>query len=154
MRDGVNINSSAKIERLVLSDEIKNLESRTCFVKLCGNYPITKLTVKLQSQNKLLALMYKSFANDSGVNKCQQEKNIKEEVARKPTQDIEAQLYATSADSVKQLDSTNEQAKRSIQIKIALESVKNDKRNESLEQKSEIKALEGIKKNLIIKANT
>lgn len=48
MRDGVNINSAQRIKRLVLPDEIKNLPARTCFVKLCGNYPITKLEVDLQ----------------------------------------------------------------------------------------------------------
>ena len=64
MRDGVNINSSEKIERLVLPDEIKNLDPRTCFVKLCGNYPITKLEVKLQSQNRFLILMYKIFVKN------------------------------------------------------------------------------------------
>ena len=50
MRDGVNINSQQKIKRLVLPDEVKNLKERTCYVKLCGNYPITKLEVKLQDQ--------------------------------------------------------------------------------------------------------
>lgn len=48
IRDGVNINSSIRMKRLVLPDEIKNLEPNSCFVKLCGNYPITKLKVKLQ----------------------------------------------------------------------------------------------------------
>lgn len=54
MRDGVNINSAEKIKRLVLPDEIKNLPPRTCFVKLCGNYPITQLEVKLQARKKLI----------------------------------------------------------------------------------------------------
>jgi type IV conjugative transfer system coupling protein TraD len=48
IRDGVNINSSIRMKRLVLPDEIKNLEPNSCFVKLCGNYPITRLKVKLQ----------------------------------------------------------------------------------------------------------
>jgi type IV secretory pathway TraG/TraD family ATPase VirD4 len=63
MRDGVNINSAQKIKRLVLPDEVKNLEPRTCFVKLCGNYPITKLKVKLQVPSKLLKFFYRLFAN-------------------------------------------------------------------------------------------
>ena len=50
MRDGVNINSHEKIKRLILPDEVKNLPERTCFVKLCGNYPVTTLKVKLQNQ--------------------------------------------------------------------------------------------------------
>ena len=62
MRDGVNINSVQKIKRLVLPDEIKNLTPRTCFVKLCGNYPITKLKVKLQTHNWIFILFYKLSA--------------------------------------------------------------------------------------------
>ena len=50
IRDGVNINSSIRMKRLVLPDEIKNLEPNSCFVKLCGNYPITKLKVELQAR--------------------------------------------------------------------------------------------------------
>ena len=50
MRDGVNINSAIRIKRLVLPDEIKNLEPNSCFVKLCGNYPIAKLKVNLQAR--------------------------------------------------------------------------------------------------------
>jgi type IV conjugative transfer system coupling protein TraD len=59
MRDGVNINSAKKIKRLVLPDEVKNLPERTCFVKLCGNYPITKLKVKLQTHSWILKFFYK-----------------------------------------------------------------------------------------------
>lgn len=50
IRDGVNINSLIRMKRLVLPDEIKNLEPNSCFVKLCGNYPITKLKVDLQAR--------------------------------------------------------------------------------------------------------
>ena len=50
IRDGVNINSSIRMKRLVLPDEIKNLEPNNCFVKLCGNYPITRLKVDLQAR--------------------------------------------------------------------------------------------------------
>ena len=38
------------MKRLVLPDEIKNLEPNSCFVKLCGNYPITRLKVDLQAR--------------------------------------------------------------------------------------------------------
>jgi len=61
MRDGVNINSAAKIKRLVLPDEVKNLPPLTCYVKLCGEYPITKLTVRLQAQSRLSISGYKLF---------------------------------------------------------------------------------------------
>ena len=61
MRDGVNINSAEKIKRLVLPDEVKNLPPLTCYVKLCGEYPITKLKVKLQAQGKLLMFFSKIF---------------------------------------------------------------------------------------------
>ena len=52
MRDGVNINTALRLQRLVLPDEIKNLETNSCFVKLCGNYPITKLKIALQARSK------------------------------------------------------------------------------------------------------
>ena len=67
MRDGVNINSAVKIKRLVLPDELKNLEPNHCFVKLCGNYPITKLRVKLQAPGQVLTFFYKLFSR-SGKN--------------------------------------------------------------------------------------
>jgi len=59
MRDGVNINSSEKIKRLVLPDEVKNLAPRTCYVKLCGKYPITKLRVRLQVLSKSMIFIYR-----------------------------------------------------------------------------------------------
>jgi type IV secretory pathway TraG/TraD family ATPase VirD4 len=61
MRDGVNINSAQKLQRLVLPDEVKNLPARSCFVKLCGNHPITKLKVKLQVPSRFLKFCYKIF---------------------------------------------------------------------------------------------
>ena len=67
MRDGVNINSTVKMQRLVLADELKNLEPNSCFVKLCGNYPITKLRVKLQAPGRVLIFFYKLFRK-SGKN--------------------------------------------------------------------------------------
>jgi len=65
MRDGVNINSAQKIKRLVLPDEVKNLPARTCFVKLCGNYPITKLEVKLQVYGWFSMFLFKLFRKSS-----------------------------------------------------------------------------------------
>jgi hypothetical protein len=68
MRDGVNINSAQKIKRLVLPDEVKNLPTRTCFVKLCGNYPITMLKVNLQAHGWLSIFFYKLFRKASKSN--------------------------------------------------------------------------------------
>ncbi|MCC8368956.1 MAG: type IV secretion system DNA-binding domain-containing protein, partial [Rickettsia endosymbiont of Oxypoda opaca] len=48
VRDGVNLNSSERIIPLVLPTEVLNLPTRTCYVKLAENYPITKLEMKLQ----------------------------------------------------------------------------------------------------------
>jgi len=45
----------------VLPDEVKNLPARSCFVKLCGNYPITKLKVKLQVHGWFSMFFYKLF---------------------------------------------------------------------------------------------
>ena len=61
MRDGVNINSAEKIKRLVLPDEVKNLPPLTCYVKLCGEYPITKLKMELQVQGSVPMGSYKLF---------------------------------------------------------------------------------------------
>ena len=71
MRDGVNINSAQKMKRLVLPDEIKNLEARTCFVKLCGNYPVAKLSMDIQAPSKHLLFFYKLLAK-----KEKQESNV------------------------------------------------------------------------------
>ena len=71
MRDGVNINSAHKMKRLVLPDEIKNLEARTCFVKLCGNYPVAKLKMDIQAPSKHLLFFYKLLAK-----KQKQESNV------------------------------------------------------------------------------
>jgi type IV conjugative transfer system coupling protein TraD len=75
MRDGVNINSTKKIKRLVLPDEVKNLPERTCFVKLCGNYPITKLKVKLQTHGWMLKFFYKLF-NKNAVGNVESDKDV------------------------------------------------------------------------------
>ncbi|HJD59791.1 MAG TPA: type IV secretion system DNA-binding domain-containing protein [Rickettsia endosymbiont of Omalisus fontisbellaquei] len=48
VRDGVNLNTSERVVPLVLPTEILNLPTRTCYVKLAENYPITKLEMKLQ----------------------------------------------------------------------------------------------------------
>ena len=48
VRDGVNINNNERVRQLVMPEEIKNLPNRTCFVRLAGNYPITKLTMEIQ----------------------------------------------------------------------------------------------------------
>ena len=48
MRDGVNINTNERTTPLVMPTEILSLPTRTCYVRLSGQYPITKLTMKLQ----------------------------------------------------------------------------------------------------------
>ena len=47
IRDGVNLNTVEKIETLVMPTEIMNLESLSCYVKLYGNWPITKINMPL-----------------------------------------------------------------------------------------------------------
>lgn len=49
MRDGVNMHSLEKRKLLVMPSEIMNLEDLTCYVKLAGNIPITKLQMNLQT---------------------------------------------------------------------------------------------------------
>ncbi len=48
MRDGVNINNIQRKRLLVMPSEIMTLPDLTCYVKLAGNYPIIKLTMRLQ----------------------------------------------------------------------------------------------------------
>ena len=90
MRDGVNINSAQKIKRLVLPDEVKNLPTRTCFVKLCGNYPITMLKVNLQAHSKMMMFFYKLFRKSKKRN----ENLVK--ITEEPIVDI-ANNFPTSA---------------------------------------------------------
>jgi type IV secretory pathway TraG/TraD family ATPase VirD4 len=49
MRDGVNMNNIEKKKLLVMPSEIMNLPDLTCYVRLAGNIPITKLTMNLQT---------------------------------------------------------------------------------------------------------
>ncbi|MCZ6903767.1 MAG: type IV secretion system DNA-binding domain-containing protein, partial [Rickettsia endosymbiont of Ixodes persulcatus] len=49
MRDGVNMHSLEKRKLLVMPSEIMNLEDLTCYVKLVGNFPTTKLQMNLQT---------------------------------------------------------------------------------------------------------
>ncbi len=49
MRDGVNMHSLEKRKLLVMPSEIMNLPDLTCYVKLMGNFPITKLQMNLQT---------------------------------------------------------------------------------------------------------
>ncbi|KDO02306.1 type IV secretion system DNA-binding domain-containing protein [Rickettsia tamurae] len=49
MRDGVNMHSLEKRKLLVMPSEIMNLEDLICYVKLAGNFPITKLPMNLQT---------------------------------------------------------------------------------------------------------
>ncbi len=49
MRDGVNMSHLEKRKLLVMPSEIMNLPDLTCYVKLAGNFPITKLQMNLQT---------------------------------------------------------------------------------------------------------
>ena len=49
MRDGVNMNHLERRKLLVMPSEIMNLPDLTCYVKLAGNFPITKLPMNLQT---------------------------------------------------------------------------------------------------------
>jgi type IV conjugative transfer system coupling protein TraD len=59
VRDGVNINSVNTTKPLVMPNQIKDLKPRTCYVKFPQGYPITKLTVDLQTQSRFLLLLYR-----------------------------------------------------------------------------------------------
>ncbi|MFP3034290.1 MAG: type IV secretion system DNA-binding domain-containing protein, partial [Candidatus Tisiphia sp.] len=49
MRDGVNMHHVERRKLLVMPSEIMNLPDLTCYVKLAGNFPITKLHMDLQT---------------------------------------------------------------------------------------------------------
>lgn len=118
MRDGVNINSADKIKRLVLPDEIKNLTTRSCFVKLCGNYPITKLKVKLQVHGWFSMFLYKLFRKSSRSNlrlvKAQAESTIETPVA--------------TSHSISTTDGTTSQESQETNLNNSTTSVLSDKR--------------------------
>ncbi|WP_342637547.1 type IV secretion system DNA-binding domain-containing protein [Orientia tsutsugamushi] len=59
MRDGVNMNNVERKKILVMPSEIMNLPDLTCYVKLAGNFPITKLTMQLQNLNTAFVWGYK-----------------------------------------------------------------------------------------------
>jgi type IV conjugative transfer system coupling protein TraD len=61
MRDGVNINSVERVRPLVMPTEILNLPTRTCYVKLAENFPITKLNMQLQTHGLVLKTSYRLF---------------------------------------------------------------------------------------------
>lgn len=47
IRDGVNLNTVEKTDWLVMPTEIMNLNALSCYVKLFGSWPITKIDMKL-----------------------------------------------------------------------------------------------------------
>lgn len=56
MRDGVNLNTVEKKQELVMPTEIMTLAPLTCYVKLAGHWPITKLSMQYQrrvAKNKI-----------------------------------------------------------------------------------------------------
>lgn len=46
MRDGVNINTIERRQQLVIPTEVMSLPNLSCYVKLAGNWPVTKLSMK------------------------------------------------------------------------------------------------------------
>ena len=46
LRDGVSLNETMHNNPIVLPEEIGNLEDLTCFLRLAGNWPITKIKMK------------------------------------------------------------------------------------------------------------
>ena len=50
IRDGVNLNTVERRNARVLPTEIMTLENLTCYAKLAGNWPITKLAMKHQAR--------------------------------------------------------------------------------------------------------
>ena len=51
MRDGVNISTTERNRALILPTEIMTLPNLTCYVKLSGNWPITKLAMQYNAPN-------------------------------------------------------------------------------------------------------
>jgi type IV secretory pathway TraG/TraD family ATPase VirD4 len=65
-RDGVNVNSFTKEQRLVLGSEIKNLKKREAFMTTAGDWPVTKLSFNYQErQGKEPALIPRNIADIS-----------------------------------------------------------------------------------------
>ena len=59
MRDGVNINTIERKNLLVMPTEIMNLPNLSCYAKLAGNWPITKIKLKYQKRRHII----ESFLN-------------------------------------------------------------------------------------------
>ena len=51
MRDGVNINTIERRQQLVLPTEVMTLPNLTCYAKLAGNWPVTKLVMKYHTRS-------------------------------------------------------------------------------------------------------
>lgn len=49
LRDGVSLNKNIIIKNIISATEIMNLESLTAYVKVAGNYPITKMKFKYKN---------------------------------------------------------------------------------------------------------
>lgn len=53
MRDGVSLSETDKIEQIVLPSEIMNLKDLECYIKLPGNYPVSKTTVAISKGTRV-----------------------------------------------------------------------------------------------------
>jgi type IV conjugative transfer system coupling protein TraD len=55
MRDGVNLSSHSKVSPVVSATEIQSLDTHQAFVKIPGNFPITKIKLSYQAVPKICA---------------------------------------------------------------------------------------------------
>ena len=53
MRDGVNLSSHNKVSAVVSATEIQSLDTNQAFVKMPGNFPITKIKLRYQEVQKI-----------------------------------------------------------------------------------------------------
>ncbi len=51
-RDGVSLNQQERTQRLVTASEMMRLEPLHCYIRLTGNYPITKIAFEYQYRQK------------------------------------------------------------------------------------------------------
>jgi len=54
MRDGVNINTIERKNLLVLPTEIMTLPNLSCYAKLAGSWPVTRIELKYQKRNAII----------------------------------------------------------------------------------------------------
>jgi type IV secretory pathway TraG/TraD family ATPase VirD4 len=82
IRDGVNLNQMRKKDLLVLPTEISLLPNLVCYVKLSGNWPITKLEMSYENSQRIAAEFEKKEPNlqFSSANSLKKRNNTKRRV--------------------------------------------------------------------------